>query len=293
MELLNVIGDYNMSNFIDKKFNSFESYLRKNFKEECGKFDQFSKVYQVDHNAFFSFYLKILLENLEKIKKDAYPTVSEAVDRKLRPGTRSSIPYPKDGLAAMKSGTIPDLNLHEMVKETLDYAIEAFYGAIHKDKDLIKELEELNTDTVTLNELYTLLTSPNDNVIVSRYVSIPFNILDYLKEDDAKFIYPEVRENMKQFHENVTTQLVGEDIDITDIMIQYGILPAMYTDPYIPNEFIFDFNLGNGAGLRISDPEKYVILVDKVIAFCGDHAEYTYKTFDDQQLVIIVKRTTA
>ena len=283
-----------MSRFVDKKFSSFESYLRKHFKEECEKFNDFSRVYAIDHDAFFAFYLKILLEKLENIKKEAYPTVSAAVDRKLEPGTRSSIPYPKDGLAAMKSGTIPELNLHAMVKETLSYAIDTFYKAVSKDKDLIKELEEVDTDTVPLQELYTVLTTPKDNVLIPNVVSIPFNILDYLKEDDAKFIYPQIRENMKAFHENVVVTLINNspDVSMEDIVIQYGILPVMYTDPYIPEGFIKDFNNGNGVGIRVSDKNKYHTLQSRTYAFCIMYPEYKSTFLDDQQLVIIAKHTT-
>jgi len=282
-----------MSNFVDKKFNSFESYLRKNFKSECKKFEEFSRVFAVDYNAFFAFYLKILLEKLENIKQKSKPAVSESVPRKLRPGTRSSIPYPKDGLAAIKSGTIPDLNLHEMIKNSLKVAIDEFYSAIHKDKDLIKELEEKDTDVVKLDELYNIVTKPKDNVIIPTVISKPFNILDYLKEDDAKFIYPEIRQHMEAIHNDVVVVLLTkEGITFEDAIIQYGILPVMYTDPYIPKKYIFDFNNGYGVGLRISDPEKYEILMAYVLVFCELHSEYEYKRFDDQQLVLIVKHTS-
>ncbi len=279
-----------MSVFINKKFNSFESYLRKHFKEECTKFEEFSRVYEIDHDAFFAFYLKILLENLENIKRKSKPEVSSSVARKLRPGTRSSIPFPKDGLAAIKSGTIPNLDLYSMVAESLNSAIDSFYNSIHKDKDLIKNLEEVDTNMVKLDELYAITTTPKSNVVLPEVISKKFNILDYLKEEDAKFIYPEIRKNMEYMHNSVVTFLLTQEgLSFEDAIIQYGILPViMYNVPYIPNKYLFKFNSGNGVGLRVSDPEKFNLICEYMEEYHVLHPQFVYEINEEQQLLIIV-----
>ena len=283
-----------MSSFIDRKFNSFEAFLRKHFKEECLKFDAFQRVYEIDHDAFYAFYLKILLEKLENLKQKSKPEVSESVGRKLRPGTRSSIPYPKRGLAAIKSGTIPELNLHEMIKDSLEAAINAFYGAIHKDKDLIKKLEESNTDTIKLEELYSIITNPKSDVIIPDRVYPKFDIKYYLKEPDAKFIYPEIRKNIKKLHEDVVVALLTRsELEFKDAMVQYGILPVMYTDAYIPDNRIFDFNNGNGVGLRFNDAEKFNIAKAYVMVMCEYYTDLDYIDYPDMQLLLIIRNSSS
>ena len=279
-----------MSLFIMKKFNAFEAYLRKHFKAESLKFDEIKSVHDIDHDAFFAYYLKILLETLDDLKRKSKPEVSDSVNRKLKPGTRSSVPYPKDGLAAIKSGTIPELNLYNLIKDTINGAISGFYKAIQVNKDLLKALEDVNTDEIKLDELYKILTNPVSNVTLPIKISPEFDIKLYLKETDAKFIYPEVRTHIQWMHENIVVPLLERgSLHFDDALIQYGILPLMYTDTYIAGNLVFAFNNGYGVGLRFYEQQKYDEAIEYIQSMCEFDRELNYYRYNDHQLVLIIK----
>lgn len=254
-----------MSSFIIKRFNNFEKHLRSNYEDETLKNTTFNNNIRAkaDIKPFMVFFLKDLLNHLEDLKRESEPKVSKPVERKMMPGRRTSIPFPKDGLSSIKAGVMPSLDLKVMIEERIENAINDFYNALSIDMSLSQKLINASKTNgeITLDVLNSINSNPVEEVVNTNHSHLKFDIRDYLRELDASFIFYEIRKNIKYIHDNIVSVIYEnlkekyeEKITGDFFSILNGIIPVINRS-LIPVFLIDNFYSGNAVELKFPDED--------------------------------------
>ena len=251
---------------LKRRFAKFEEYIRLNYKDVTTSNRLFNEVLSTDREIFLVYFLKILLEHMSKLKNTSSPKVNPSDKEKAKIGCRSSIPYPKGGVAKIKNGKLPILDLKEMVNSLLPNAIQEFYKCLRNDNKLRSTLEKLNSKPgeLSLEELRSSIkvVARNERIFVSPVPFSRFDIREYLKESDAKFIYPEIRKNIEIVHNDIVQPLW--EAYSNELFINMGILPIDAAPPEIPLKYLKLFYTGKAVSLGFYSTESLTNVINSI-----------------------------
>ena len=187
-----------MASIVEKKFNWFEQHLRENLKDRTLASALYEGIPEGETDMFMVFYLKILLDKLDKDKANSLLEVPDTDRAEPRFGYRTAVPVPKGGISAIKTGNVPKFNLDEFIEETLTKAIKDYLNSISINSDLSRELASIpSLETVSREELKAL-----DIPLKKRSSGLfdLFHLQDYLSENNHRFITKQTITNMRSLH---------------------------------------------------------------------------------------------